>query len=163
MIVLVMGVEGAGKSTVGRALAQELGWQFADGDDFHSAENKAKIHAGIPLTDQDRAPWLAAMHDQIVRWHQSGTNAVLAASALKESYRQQLFAGTPPEDYRIVFLHGPVSVLKERVAKRAGHFASPAILESQLETLEPPRNAIAISITQPLAEQVKEICSALHV
>src|SRR5258708_26827607 len=106
MIVLVMGVEGAGKSTVGRALAQELGWQFADGDDFHSPENKAKIHAGIPLTDEDRAPWLAAMHDQIVRWHQSGTNAVLAASALKESYRQQLFAGIPPEDYRIVFLLG---------------------------------------------------------
>ena len=158
-----MGVEGAGKSTVGRALAQELGWQFADGDDFHSAENKAKIHAGIPLTDEDRAPWLAAMHDQIVRWHQSGTNAVLAASALKESYRQQLLAGIPPEDYRIVFLHGPVFVLKERVAKRAGHFASPAILDSQLETLEPPRNAIAISITQPLAEQVKKIRSALHV
>jgi gluconokinase len=162
MIVLVMGVEGAGKSTVGRALAQELGWQFADGDDFHSPENKAKIHAGIPLTDEDRAPWLAAMHDQIVRWHQSGTNAVLAASALKESYRQQIFAGIPPEDYRIVFLHGPASVLKERVTKRAGHFASPAILESQLETLEPPQNAIAISITQPLAEQVKEIRSALH-
>jgi gluconokinase len=163
MIVLVMGVEGAGKSTVGRALAQELGWQFADGDDFHSPENKAKIHAGIPLTDEDRAPWLAAMHNQIVRWHRTGTNAVLAASALKESYRQQLFAGIPPEAYRIVFLHGPASVLKERVTKRAGHFASPAILESQLETLEPPKNAIAISITQPLAKQVKEIRSALHV
>jgi carbohydrate kinase (thermoresistant glucokinase family) len=102
------------------------------------------------------------MHDQIVRWHQSGTNAVLAASALKESYRQQLFAGIPPEDYRIVYLYGPASVLKERLAKRVGHFASPAILESQLETLEPPQNAIAVSIAEPLAEQLKQIRSALH-
>lgn len=162
MIVLVMGVEGAGKSTVGSALATQLGWQFADGDDFHSTANKAKVHAGVPLTDRDRAPWLAALHEQIMRWHESGTDAVLAASALRERYRQQLFTGTFATESRVVYLYGSASLLAERVAMRAGHFASSAILASQLATLEPPSDAIAVSIAQPLPDQLREIRSALH-
>ncbi len=161
MIVLVMGVEGAGKSTVGSAFAKQLGWQFADGDDFHSLANKAKVHAGVPLTEGDRAPWLAALHEQIMRWHASGTDAVLAASALRESYRQQLFAGIAPTESHVVYLYGSASLLSERLATRVGHFASSAILESQLATLEPPSDAVAVSIAQTLPEQLLEIRSAL--
>jgi gluconokinase len=162
MIILVMGVEGSGKSTVGRALAEDLGWQFADGDDFHSAANKEKMHRGLALTDEDRAPWLAALHEQIVRWHDQQTNAVLAASALREKYRQQLFAGIPKADFHIVYLYGPASLLAQRIRNRVGHFAPPTMLDSQLATLEPPSDAIAISIAQTVPEQVKEIRTALH-
>lgn len=162
MIVLVMGVEGAGKSTVGRALAEELAWHFADGDDFHPAANRAKLHAGVALTDEDRAPWLGALHTEILKWHKTHTNAVLAASALREIYRRQLFSGVPAADYRIVYLDGSPSLLAERVGNRSGHFASPAILTSQFATLEPPRDAIAVSISQGVSEQVKEIRSALQ-
>ena len=162
MIILVMGVEGSGKSTLGRALAESMGWTFADGDDFHSAANKQKLHNGIALTDQDRAPWVSAMHAEILRWRTSRTNAVLAASALREIYRQQIFEGVPESDYHVVYLCGPQDLLEERVRTRAGHFASPTLLGSQMRTLEPPKNAIDISIGQTVQEQVNEIRSALR-
>jgi gluconokinase len=162
MITLVMGVEGSGKSTVGRALAEAMGWTFADGDDFHSAANKQKLHNGTALTDRDRAPWLSAIHAEILEWHKSGTNAVLAASALRESYRQQLFEGLSESAYCIVYLCGPENVLAERVRTRVGHFASPTLLESQIRTLESPKNAINVSIAQTVPEQVDEIRAALR-
>src|SRR5947209_20485187 len=93
MIIVVMGVTGSGKTTIGSLLAARLGWQFSDADEFHSAANKAKMHQGIPLTDADRAPWLAAMHDQITRWLAQKRDVVLACSALKQTYRQQLWTG----------------------------------------------------------------------
>ena len=162
MIVLVMGVEGSGKSTVGRALAAAQGWVFADGDDFHSAGNKKKLHLGIALTDEDRAPWLEAMHAAILRWHDLSTNVVLAASALRETYREQMFLGVPSSGYRIVYLEGSQQTLEDRLRTRVGHFASPEILSSQLATLEPPRNAITISISQTVEQQVDKIRAALR-
>lgn len=157
-----MGVEGSGKSTVGRALADALGWHFAEGDDFHSEANKEKMHRGVSLTDKDRGPWLSALHSAMSKWHAEATNVVLAASALREIYRQQLFAGLPTSDYRIVYLDGPRRLLTQRVGARSGHFASPLILESQLRTLEPPQDATSISIGQTVEEQVNQIRSALH-
>ncbi|HWF67330.1 MAG TPA: gluconokinase [Acidobacteriaceae bacterium] len=161
MIVILMGVTGAGKSAIGHALAQATGWQFADADDFHSAANKAKMHAGIPLTDKDRAPWLEALHAQIVQWVASHADAILACSALKESYRAELTDGVPKDFIRWIYLTGPVEVIRQRLLARQGHYMSPLLLPSQLATLEPPRNAIQISITHTIAQIVQEIRSAL--
>lgn len=162
MIVLIMGVEGAGKSTVGAALAGQLRWRFCEGDDFHTVENKAKMHMGIALTDADREPWLAALHLELAKWQAAGISVVLAASTLRDRYRRQLFAHISVADYRIVYLYGPSDILAQRVQERVGHFASAAMLQSQLDILEPPRNAIAISIAQSVGDQVKEIRSVLE-
>ncbi len=102
-----MGVTGTGKTTVGRALAQSTGWAFADADDFHSEANREKMRAGIPLTDEDRVPWLESLHAQIVKWNAEGTNAILACSALRESYRATLIDGIPRESVRFFYLNGP--------------------------------------------------------
>lgn len=156
-----MGVTGTGKSTVGRALAQATGWQFADADDFHSEANKAKMRASIPLTDEDREPWLRSLHEQILEWHRKNANAILACSALKESYRATLTADVPPDSIRMVHLNGPPSVILERLEARQGHYMPPSLLPSQIATLEPPRNAIEISITQTVPAMVQEIIAAL--
>lgn len=129
-----MGVAGAGKTTVGRLLAERLSWQFADADDFHPPENKEKISRGISLTDADRAPWLAAMRDAILQWNAAGKNVVLACSALKRSYRDELRTGP----VRFVFLKGDYALLQDRLRSRHGHFADEKILASQLATLEEP-------------------------
>jgi gluconokinase len=129
-----MGVAGAGKTTVGALLAQKLGWHFADADDFHPPENKEKISRGIALSDADRAPWLAAMRGAILQWNAAGTNVVLACSALKRSYRDELRVGA----VRFVYLKGDSALLLDRLRSRHGHFADEKILASQLETLEAP-------------------------
>src|SRR5258705_4558477 len=116
MVIVVMGVTGSGKTTIGTLLAARLGWDFADADEFHSAENKAKMHQGIPLTDADRAPWLAAIHERIAQWLAEKRNVVLACSALKQSYRQLLWSG--PE-VRFVFLCGTYDLIAVRL--RAPH------------------------------------------
>ena len=134
MVLIVMGVAGSGKTTIGVLLAQKLGWQFADADDFHPAENKDKIRQGIALTDAERAPWLAAMRSAIVQWNAAGANVVLACSALKRSYRDELRAGP----VRFVYLKGESALLLERLGSRHGHFADEKILASQLATLEEP-------------------------
>ena len=144
MIVIVMGVVGAGKTTVGQLLAEELGWEFADADQFHSAANIEKIRRGIGLTDADRAPWLQSLHDAIVRWIHSGQNVVLACSALKRSYRQELAAG--PE-VKFVYLKGSAALIAERLRARRGHFANEQILNSQLHDLEEPAAALTVEIT----------------
>ncbi len=161
MIVILMGVTGTGKSTVGRALAQTTGWQFADADDFHSEANKAKMRASIPLTDEDREPWLRSLHEKILEWHRNNADAILACSALKESYRATLTADVPPDSIRLVYLTGPASVILERLEARQGHYMPPSLLPSQIATLEPPRNAIEISITQTVPAIVQEILAAL--
>ena len=156
-----MGVTGTGKTTVGLALAQATGWPFADADDFHSEANKAKMHAGIPLTDADREPWLEALHRQIAEWHSQNINGILACSALKESYRATLTGDLPLDAYRFVFLTGPASVIQQRLEARKGHYMSPSLLPSQIAALEPPHGAIEISIVQTVPAMVQEIIDAL--
>lgn len=136
MIVLVTGVSGSGKTTIGEQLAQRLSCGFADADRFHSTENKARMAAGIPLTDANRLPWLLAMRDAIEEQHALGHDHVFACSALKRSYRQLLRAHVA--DLRIVFLDGPSELLAERLRHRRGHFFAPELLADQLQTLEPP-------------------------
>lgn len=163
-VVIVMGVAGAGKTLVGSALARELGWAFYDADDFHSPENVAKMHAGIGLTDADRAPWLAKLRDLIDHVIRDGRQAVLACSALKHSYRQTLTPeDAPAGTVRFVFLDVPADVLHERLEHRAHHYAPPELLGSQLATLEPPRDAIRVDGTLPPAEIVRAVRSALGV
>ena len=157
-----MGVAGSGKTTVGVLLAQKLGWQFADADDFHPAENKDKIRQGIALTDADRVPWLAALRSAIVQWNAAGENVVLACSALKSSYRDELRAGA----VRFVYLKGDSALLLGRLRSRHGHFADEKILASQLATLEEPGNeeredTIAVSIDHRPDEIVSAIIAKL--
>jgi len=136
MLAIVMGVSGSGKSYLAAKLAEATGWAFAEGDDYHSEANEAKMAAGIPLTDADRAPWLDALHGVLAEWTRQGQSGILTCSALKASYRERLTAGLP--DARFIWLDPPRAVLAERMAHRPGHFMPPALLESQLATLEPP-------------------------
>lgn len=161
MVVIVMGVTGTGKTTVGEALAQATGWQFADADDFHSQANRAKMHAGIPLTDEDREPWLRSLHEQIMEWIRENVNGILACSALRESYRTTLTEGTPKNSVRIVYLTGPEELIQERMEARHGHYMPESLLPSQLATLEPPHDAVEISIAQTIPAMVQEILKAL--
>jgi gluconokinase len=158
MIIVVMGVTGSGKTTIGSMLAERLGFAFADADDFHSAANKEKMHKGIPLTDADRQPWLAAMHDQIAKWIASNQNAVLACSALKNSYRRQLWEG--PEA-QFVYLRGSYELIAERLRQRKGHFADEHILAGQFADLEEPPDAISVDIAPPPEKIVAEISRRL--
>jgi gluconokinase len=168
LVLIVMGVAGAGKTTVGRLLAEKLGWQFADADDFHLPENKDKISRGIPLTDANRAPWLVAMRNAILQWNAAGVNVVLACSALKRSYRAELRAGP----VRFVYLKGDPALLLERLRSRHGHFADEKILASQLETLEAPPDdepsdpqlsTITVTIDRGPEEIVAAIIAKLNV
>jgi gluconokinase len=159
MVVVLMGVTGSGKTTVGKQLAAELGWPFADADDFHPAANKAKMRAGIPLTDDDRWPWLEALRGVIEQALAEGRGAVVACSALKAAYRDVLAGGLA--DVRFVLLDGDPEVLRARLARRLHEFMNPALLESQIETLERPSDAITIDIELPVDEQVRRIRAAL--
>lgn len=160
MVILLMGVTGAGKTTVGEALAQQLHWKFADADNFHSAANVAKMRAGIPLDDADRAPWLRSLHDAISEWIRRGTSVVLACSALKDSYRRQLVIDP---DVKLVYLHGSPELIAARLQERHGHYMNPGLLASQLETLEEPSDAVIVDIDKPVDEIAKEIRKALDV
>lgn len=144
MIAIVMGVVGAGKTTVGKLLASELGWQFEDADDFHPASNVEKIRRGIPLTDEDREPWLDSLRAAILKWIADGQSTVLACSALKGAYRAKL--QVDPQ-VRFVYLKGTAELIAERLRARHGHFAGEAILASQLADLEEPEAAIKINIS----------------
>jgi gluconokinase len=157
MIVIVMGVTGAGKTTVAKALVARTGWQFAEGDDFHSEANRKKMHAGVPLNDADRGPWLESLHQVLLDWHQKGENGVMTCSALKQAYRDKLSAGLPANAYRFVLLEAPVSVLEQHLAGRKGHFMNPGLLESQIATLEEPKDAIRIQATRAPEDLAQEI------
>jgi gluconokinase len=161
LVLIVMGVEGSGKTTVGVLLAQKLGWEFADADAFHSPENIRKISNGIPLTDADRAPWLAGLHQAIQEWVAQGKNAVLAGSALKRSYRAELVSGTPPETVRFVYLKGSHDLILARLRSRHGHFARESILVSQFADLEEPENAITVEVDRTPEAIVSEIICRL--
>jgi len=144
MIVIVMGTTGSGKTTIGELLAKGLGWEFADGDDFHPQANVEKMKHGIPLTDADRMPWLKTLHDKIVGWIGEERNVVLACSALKQVYRDELKAG--PE-VKFVYLKGSYELFSERVLARKGHFAKQDLIASQFAALEEPKDAITVDVT----------------
>ena len=154
MIVIVMGVTGAGKTTVGVLLAGQLGWKFADADDFHPSSNVEKMRRGTPLTDDDRTPWLARLRADIASWIASGRNVVLACSALKKSYRQELEAG--PE-VRFVYLRGTPALVAERLRSRHGHFAGEQILAGQYTDLEEPESAVTVEVNQSPRAIIAEI------
>jgi gluconokinase len=153
MIVIVMGVVGAGKTTVGQLLASQMNWEFADADDYHPKSNVEKIRSGISLTDEDRKPWLKRLHSAILEWTSAGRSVVLACSALKRAYRDRLAA---PE-VRFVFLRGDAELIADRLRSRHGHFAGEAILASQLADLEEPENAVTVSIATSPDKIVAEI------
>jgi gluconokinase len=159
MIVTVMGVTGSGKTTVGSLLAKRLGWEFADADDFHSAANKDKMHRGFPLTDADRIPWLAAIHDYLALAASEHRSIVLGCSALKQSYREQLFQGL---DARLVYLKGSYELIDQRLEQRKGHFADDHILAAQFADLQEPTDAIVVDISGEPAQIVDEICRQLN-
>jgi gluconokinase len=159
MVIVIMGVAGSGKTTVGRALATALGWSFRDADDFHPAANVAKMSAGQPLTDADRAPWLAAIRDHISRLLAAGGHAVVTCSALKAAYRAQL--GLDMAGVKLVHLTGDPALLAERIAGRTDHFMKPAMLASQLAALEAPRDALTVDIAGPPDALVAKIRMAL--
>jgi gluconokinase len=161
MIVILMGVAGSGKSTIARALVALTGWQFAEGDDYHSEANRKKMHAGIPLTDEDRIPWLNRLHDVLIEWHRKDLSGVLTCSALKQAYRDILAKDLPPGSYKFVLLEAPVSVLNARMHNRPGHFMNPDLLQSQLATLELPADALRVDTTQPPQAVARKILSAL--
>ena len=153
-----MGVSGVGKTTIGQQLARELKWPFADADEFHSEANVAKMREGIPLDDTDRAPWLQSLHDAIANWIAAGKSVVLACSALKAAYRQQLLVG--PE-VKVVYLHGDFDLVAQRLSTRHGHYMNPGLLHSQFDTLEAPPDAISIDVSGTVPEIVADIRTAI--
>ena len=155
MIVLVMGVAGVGKTTIGEPLAQALGWRFLDADDYHPPENVAKMKAGIPLEDADRWPWLTRLNKVLKEEEQ----AVIACSALKERYRERLLQGI--QRYRIVYLHAAPELIRARLATRTHRYMPASLLDSQLAALEPPADAIAIDVAAPPEESVRAIRARL--
>lgn len=158
-LVLITGVAGAGKTTVGRLLAAELGWAYHEADDFHSAANKAKMARGQPLDDADRAPWLAAIRAAMDAAVAAGRPAVFTCSALKASYRRVLLDGQPGA--RLVFLRGDRDLLLARLAGRRDHYMKPGMLDSQLAILEEPADALVLDVARPPAELVALLRSAV--
>jgi gluconokinase len=156
---IVMGVSGCGKTSVGEALAKELGWDFYDADDFHPPENVAKMASGTPLNDSDRAPWLATLHDLISSCLTQNRSGILACSALKERYRQQLLDGNG--DVQIVYLKGSYDLIWSRMKKRKDHYMKPQMLKSQFDTLEEPTNALTVDISLAVDEIVQKIVSSV--
>ncbi|HWF92645.1 MAG TPA: gluconokinase [Terriglobales bacterium] len=160
MVIIVMGVTGAGKTTIGNLLAAQLGWKFADADSFHSLANVEKMRKGIPLGDADRAPWLMAMRDAILQWIADSSNVVLACSALKSSYREELRVG--PE-VKIVYLKGSWELISSRLRQRHGHFAGESILAAQFADLQEPADAIVADVSLPPEEMVLGIRQQLNI
>lgn len=157
-----MGVSGSGKSTVGLALAERLGWLFVDGDALHPPENVAKMHAGHALNDADRAPWLAAIRARIDAWRAAGTTGVITCSALKRRYRDALIGENT--DVSLVYLEGSPALIAGRLAERRGHFMPESLLDSQFAALEPPsadERAIHTPVDRPVTAIVDHIVTAV--
>ncbi len=159
MIIVIMGVSGSGKTTIGENLAEFLGWEFADADDFHPQENIEKMKAGFPLNDTDRWPWLQKIQDEIKRNLQENTDLVLTCSALKASYREMLLVNE--ESVKLVYLKGSFELIEERLKARENHFMKAGLLQSQFDTLEEPTDAIVIDISQSVEDIVQEIVKSI--
>ncbi len=154
MIIVLMGVTGSGKTTVGKLLAAELGWRYYDADDFHAPANVEKMKLGVPLDDADRKPWLETLRDLIRKCLEQSENCILACSALKESYRDYLLLS---DEVHLVYLRGSYDLIQQRLTDRSGHYMNPKLLRSQFEILEEPQGRLAIEISLPPAEIVKTI------
>jgi len=154
VIVVVMGVTGVGKTTIGHLVADDFGWAFLDADDFHPSANVAKMRSGVPLTDADREPWLTALRAEIDARLARGESAVLACSALKQSYRDRLQAG---DAVRFVHLQGDAALIRARLLARSGHYMDPGLLASQFAALEDPKGAIVVDIAAPPREIASRI------
>ncbi len=163
MILVIMGVSGSGKTSVGRRLAESLGWPFIEGDDFHPPENVAKMAAGVPLDDNDRWPWLDRLAEEISAIAARGDNAVLACSALKQAYRDRLVSKAPPGAVRFVHLTGTYEQIAERMAKRKHRYMPASLLASQFAALEPPADAIVIGMEECVGDRVAAIRDAVGV
>ena len=161
MVVVLMGVSGSGKTTIGKMLAAALKWRFYDADALHSAANREKMRRGIPLTDSDRLPWLRRVRRVIEKCMAAGTGAVVACSALKQSYREILMVNAG--EVRIVYLKGSAELIARRLADRKGHFMPADLLPSQFAALEEPRDAIAVDISGTPEQVVNAIRVALEV
>ena len=153
-----MGVSGCGKSTIGRLLADRLGWDFLDADDFHSPENIKKMVDGIPLNDADRAPWLSTLNHMLISTLATGRHPIMACSALKESYRAVLFQGSV--GLQLIYLKGSYELIWSRISKRKGHYMGPGMLKSQFDALEEPVQALIIDVSLPPEEIVEKIISS---
>jgi gluconokinase len=161
VIAVLMGVSGSGKTSVGRRLAEALGWQFVEGDDLHPPENVAKMAAGTPLEDSDRWPWLDRLADEIARIAAEGENAVVACSALKQAYRDRLAAKAPPGAVRFVHLAGTYDEIAAKLATRKHRYMPASLLASQFATLEPPADAIVVDRYEQVTDRVAAIRDAL--
>lgn len=158
-IILLMGVAGSGKSTVGVRLAADLRWPYLEADDFHPPGNIAKMARGEPLDDDDRLPWLIAIRRRMEEVRASGGRAVFSCSALKASYRDVLMGGMQ-RSVMLCHLSGPLALIQERVRSRSGHFMGPQMVASQFEVLEPPSDAVLLDITQGVEKIVAQVLAA---
>jgi carbohydrate kinase (thermoresistant glucokinase family) len=161
--LILMGVAGSGKTTIGETLATRIGWRYEDADTFHPASNVAKMSAGQPLTDEDRWPWLRAIADEIDRASATGERVVIGCSALRRVYRDVLVHGR--HDIRIVYLEGTQALIADRLGNRKGHFMPPGLLTSQFGTLEPPtpdEHTVTVSIDAPVETIVDDILKQLR-
>ena len=160
MIILLMGVSGAGKTTIGKLLAASLNWEFSDADNFHTATNIEKMRLGIPLNDTDRKLWLEDLQAAIKNWLQENKNVVLACSALKTSYRQMLIIDSC---IQLVYLKGSFDVIETRLKARQNHFMTEKLLKSQFYDLEEPDNCICVDVSEPPEVIVKKVRTALAI
>ena len=160
MFLIIMGVSGSGKSTVGKLLSDRTSWQFFDADDFHSSENIDKMSQGVPLTDSDRIPWLYELQALITKTLKAGNNGILACSALKSSYRK-ILREKYPDQIVFVYLRGDYDCIQSRIKQRQGHFMSEKMLRSQFATLEEPNDAVVIDVSLTLEEIIAKILTVL--
>jgi len=160
MVIIIMGVSGSGKTTIGRALAETLHWGFSDADDFHSPANVEKMKNGIPLTDEDRGPWLRSIRAEIEQWKRDEPGHVLACSALKGSYREILGLNDP--EVKFVYLQGGFDLICQRLKERTSHFFNPALLRSQFDALENPKDALVVDVSKEPQEIISAILVAIQ-
>jgi gluconokinase len=161
VVIIITGVSGSGKTTIGEALANQLGWTFRDADDFHPEANIAKMKQGIPLNDADRQPWLEKLKNAIGQFLESNTNAILACSALTTKYRQLLSSDS--KQVKFVYLKGSFDLIQDRLKQRKGHYMKANLLQSQFDLLEEPTDALVIDITQSAEVITQQIISSLEI